>query len=61
MSIANGADIVAAAIIWRNIDRRMSSDTKMYPISVIDQMEAECQAAYDTFLTLLDSRLEVTG
>ena len=57
--IANGTEIVAAAIKWRNIDRRMFNDTKMYPINVIDQMDAELQEAYDNFLSLLDTRSEV--
>jgi len=57
--IANGEDILAAAIKWRNIDRHMFNDNKMYPISVIDQMDADLQVAWNAFVDLLDTRNEV--
>lgn len=57
--IASGAEIVAAAIAWRNADNKMNSPIIWYmqPHYVGNQHEAD--RAWDEFLYLLDTRLEV--
>lgn len=57
--VASGTDIVKLAIAWRNAYNALEADTKLYPVAVVDQMEAEARALFDAFTAALDTRHEV--